>query len=179
MLCWLSVLTEVLEISEREQKKPSKITALQPYLHPAEKSLPSQWCCKCCCCRGNFSPWGCQAEERLEPAPKPACGSCAALPPRGQLSLPGPTFKSSHSKPFTGASFDILLGYQALLVHSQRIYQLQLIPSKSFFPTPPHACHQQITQENREKGYKAAVLLGQTNNYCSFFPQVICIIVHS
>lgn len=34
-------------------------------------------------------------------------------------------------------------------------------PQQVFFEYPPHACHQQITQENMEKGYKAVLLLEQ------------------
>ena len=42
-------------------------------------------------------------------------------------------------------------------------------PQQVFFKYPPHACHQQITQENTEKGYKAVVLLGQQIATVLFF----------
>lgn len=122
----------------RKRAKTSEITTLQPYLRPAEKAskwLPSTDVQQVLLLSRELFPWGCQAEEKLEPAPKPACRSCASLPLQGQLSVPGPTFKSSPWKPFTGAFFDILLGYHALLVHSQRTHQLQLIPSESFLTT--------------------------------------------
>jgi len=42
-------------------------------------------------------------------------------------------------------------------------------PQQVFFNYPPHACHQQITQENMEKGYKAVLLLRQQITTVLFF----------
>lgn len=79
--------------------------------------------------------------------------------------------KASQLKPFTGVFFEILLGYHALLVHSQRTHQLQLIHIEYFLTTHPMPV---ISRSQKYgKGLQNCFSDRETNNYCSFLPHTL------
>lgn len=155
-----------MESSAERKTKNSKIATLPLYLHPAEEAsgFPQQIYSTVA---GAF-PWGCQEEKTR------ACSQTYVQELGFSLSAEATPSPRPHIRILSMKAFHecILWYFVSLSCTSGPLTEnisTAVEPQQHFFKYLPHVCHQQITQENMEKGYKAVLLLGQQIATVLFF----------
>lgn len=153
-------------LAERKQK-----TAKLPLCHltstQQKKQVASLNRCTVSAVAGAF-PWGCQAEKTRACSQTYVQELVFSVPAEATLTL-RPHIQILSMKAFHGC---ILWYFVSLLCTSGPLtdnISTAADPQQDFLKYPPHACHQQITQENMEKGYKAVPFSGQQIATVLFF----------
>lgn len=148
-------------LAERKQK-----TAKLPLCHltstQQEKQVASLNRCTISVVAGAF-PWGCQAETTH------ACSQTYVQ----ELGFSVSPSQAPHSNPLNESLSQVHFWYFVILSCTSGSLtentSTAAEPQQDFFKYPPHACHQQITQENMKKVYKDVLLSGQKIATVLFF----------